>query len=97
MVLFIERTDHNERFSAQKYELVVRWQRKNEVFLSLRHKNASLFQFGPSVGGPGDWALNEKGGTVAGGAVTVADEDVLTVDVVGGAVASGFPLLLVAF
>ena len=71
--------------------------KEKRSFLSLRHKNASLFQFGPAVGGPGDGALDEEGGAVAGGAVTVADEDVLAVDVVGGAVASGFPLLLVAF
>ena len=42
-------------------------------------------------------ALNEEGRAVLLGAVAVTDEDVLTIEVISSAVASGLPFFLVAF
>ena len=53
-------------------------------------------QLRPSVWCPTDGTLDEHGGAVLGGAVAVADEDVLAVYRVGGAVAGSLPFLLVA-
>lgn len=41
--------------------------------------------------------LDEHGGTTMGGTVAVADEEVFAIEVVGGAVAGGFPFFFVTF
>ena len=54
-------------------------------------------QFWPIVGSPRDGALDEHGGSIAGGAVAVTDEDVFAVEGVGCTVTGCFPFFLVAF
>ena len=59
--------------------------------------NVSLLQLWPSVCRPGYGALYEQGYTMLCRTVAMADEDVLAVEIVGGAMSCCLPLFLVSF
>lgn len=56
-----------------------------------------LLQLWPTIVSPGDGTLDEQSDAILSRAVAVTDEDVLAVEGVGGTMASGLPLFLVAF
>ena len=67
----------------------------SHVYIFLLSYPFILLKFWPAVGRPADRPLDEDGGSLLGYAVAVADKDVLTVEVISGAVACCLILLLV--
>ena len=51
----------------------------------------------PAVGGPADGTLDKDGGTILSDAITVADKDVATIDMVDSTMARSLIRLFVAF
>ena len=56
-----------------------------------------LIQPRPAISSPGDGTLDQDRGTLMGNAVTMTDEDVVSVEVIGSTVAGSLILFLIAF